>query len=162
MWVLRWCILAAAGAAAIIVTGAAGAEPATEPWLGNWKIVSVKLAPWVDKARRPDTTDRKELVGKTVTFTARAITGPPILACKGPHYKLGDFSADMLFQGALGEMRQKDEAVEPAKVAARLGFQGDSWKVLETGCANEIDWHFVDPTTLAIGFNDNIYVLKKQ
>ncbi len=28
------------------------------------------------------------------------------------------------------------------------------------GC--EIDWHFIDATTLAIGLDDYVYVLKKQ
>jgi hypothetical protein len=68
----------------------------------------------------------------------------------------------MLFQGAFGEMHQNDKSIEPAKIAATLGFQGASWKVLETGCGNELDWHFVDATTLAIGLNDYVYVLKKQ
>jgi hypothetical protein len=159
MSVHRWRNLATAGAATLLAVCAAHAA---DPYLGNWKIVSVKLAPWADRARRPDTSDRKELLGKTVTLTARGIVGPPILACKDPHYKLSDFPADKLFQGAFGEMRQKDEAVDPAKVAASLGFQGESWQVLETGCANEIDWHFVNDTMVVIGFNDNVYVLKKQ
>ena len=159
MSVHRWRNLAAAGAATLLAVSAA---QATAPYLGNWKIVSVKLAPWADKARGPDTSDRKELLGKTVTLTTRGIVGPPILVCKGPHYKLTDLPADRLFQGAFGEMRQKDEAVDPAKVAVSLGFQGESWQVLETGCTNQIDWHFVNDTTVVIGFNDNVYLLKKQ
>jgi hypothetical protein len=157
----RWHGLTLLLAAAVFVVGALSAH-ATESWLGTWKIASARVAPWVGKTRRPDTVDRKELVGKTVTITARAIAGPPILSCQSPHYKLSDYSADKLFQGAFSEMRQKDEAVDPAKVAASLGFQGESWQVLETGCANEIDWHFVDGTTAVIGFNDFVYVLKKQ
>jgi hypothetical protein len=152
MWVL---------AAATIAVGAPAAR-AAEPWLGNWKITEAKVAPWATKSRGRSDVDLKELLNKTVIFRPRDIAGPPMLVCKGPKYKLSDFSADMLFQGAFGEMRQRDERVDPAKLAASLGFQGESWQVLQTGCDSSIDWHFVDATTLAIGLNDYVYVLKKQ
>jgi hypothetical protein len=148
-------------AAAALAMGALAAQ-AAEPWLGTWKITEAKVAPWAAKSRGRSDVDLKELLNKTVTFRPREIAGPPMLVCKGPKYKLSDFSADMLFQGAFGEMRQKDERVDPAKVAATLGFQGDSWQVVETGCDSGIDWHFVDATTLAIGLNDYVYLLKKQ
>ena len=156
----RWLCRVVAGV--VMVVGAESAPRAAEPWLGSWKIASARLAPWVDRTHQPDTTDRNELLGKTVMFKPYEIAGPAILACKTPKYRLSDFSADMLFQGAFGEMRQKDEAVDPAKIAASLGFKGESWQVLETGCANDIDWQFIDDATLAIGFNDYVYVLKKQ
>jgi hypothetical protein len=146
-------------AAAALGLGALAAR-AAEPWLGTWKIAEAKVAPWAGKSRARSDVDLKELMNKTVTFRPREIAGPPMLICKGPKYKLGDFSADMLFQGAFGEMRQKDERIDPAKIAATLGFQGESWQVVETGCG--IDWHFIDATTLAIGINDYVYLLKKQ
>ena len=68
----------------------------------------------------------------------------------------------MLFQGSFGEMHSRDKSVDPAKVAGTVGFRGASWKTLETGCAVEIDYHFIDPTTAAIGLNNYIYTLKKQ
>lgn len=148
-------------AAAVMATGALEA-PAADPWLGTWKIAEAKVAPWAGKSRARSDVDLKELLNKTVTFRPREIAGPPMLTCKGPQYKLSDFSADMLFQGAFGEMHEKDERINPGKVAASLGFQGESWQVVETGCGNGIDWHFVDATTLAIGLNDYVYVLKKQ
>jgi len=147
--------------AAALVMGALAAQ-AAEPWLGNWKITESKVAPWSGKSRARSEVDLKELMGKTVTFRPREIAGPPMLACKGPQYKLSDFSAEMLFHGAFGEMREKNERINPGKLAASLGFEGESWQVLETGCASGIDWHFVDATTLAIGINDYVYVLKKQ
>ena len=148
-------------AAAALGLGALRAH-AADPWLGAWKIAEAKVAPWAGKSRARSDVDLKELMGKTVIFRPREIAGPPMLACKGPKYKLSDFSAEMLFQGAFGEMRQKNERVDPMKIAASLGFQGESWQVVETGCANGIDWHFVDATTLAIGLNDYVYLLKKQ
>ncbi|HUI95986.1 MAG TPA: hypothetical protein VLX44_09560 [Xanthobacteraceae bacterium] len=149
------------GLATALLAGAVAAR-AAEGYLGTWKIASAVVAPWADPARKPDEAEMKSVVGKTVTFKPKEIAGPRALACKGPKYKLGDFSADMLFQGAFGEMHDKDKSLDPAKLAASAGFAGTSWKVLETGCATEVDWHFIDPTTLAIGLNDYVYVLKKQ
>jgi hypothetical protein len=149
------------GLAAMLLGGALTAH-AAEAYLGTWKIASAVVAPWADPARKPDEAEMKSLVGKTVTFKPKEIAGPRAFACKGPNYKLSDFSADMLFQGAFGEMHDKDKSRDPAKLAASVGFQGASWKVLETGCATEVDWHFIDQATLAIGLNDYVYVLKKQ
>jgi len=55
----------------------------------------------------------------------------------------------------------------PAKLAAQLGFRGSTsktqtWKTLETGCGNELDYHFLDPSTAAFGLNNYVYILKKQ
>src|SRR5215831_16207632 len=113
-------ILIAVLAAAVMAMGALAAQ-AADPWLGTWKIAEAKVAPWAGKSRGRSDVDLKELLNKTVTFRPREIAGPPMLVCKGPSYKLSDFSADMLFQGAFGEMRQKDERIDPAKVAASLG-----------------------------------------
>jgi hypothetical protein len=68
----------------------------------------------------------------------------------------------MLFQGAFEEMQSKDKSADPVKIAAGLGFKGTSWKTLETGCGNELDYHFLDPATAALGLNNYVYTLKKQ
>ncbi|HLH88710.1 MAG TPA: hypothetical protein VKX28_09640 [Xanthobacteraceae bacterium] len=146
---------------ALVVCAVAPAH-AKGPWFGTWRIASATVAPWADKAHRPDPAAAKALVGKSVTFKLQEIAGPQPLACTGPHYKLSDFTADMLFQGQFGEMHDKDKSADPATLAASVGFKGTSWKVLGTGCANELDWHFIDATTMAIGLDDYVYVLKKQ
>jgi len=120
------------------------------------------VAPWSDPARKPDAGEMKTLVGATVVFTANAIRGPRALACSTLRYQLRDYPADMLFQGAFGEMHERNKASDPAKIAAALGFRGSRWKTVETGCGNEIDYHFLDSTTAAFGLNDYIYFLKKQ
>ena len=73
----------------------------------------------------------KTLVGKTVIFKADEIAGPRQVACKGPRYIVKDYPADMLFQGAFGEMHSRDQSVDPQKLAAKLGFKGKSWQTLE-------------------------------
>ena len=131
-------------------------------YIGTWKIDSAVAAPWADPLHKDDASEMKSLVGKTVIFKPGEIAGPRQLACKGPKYKVKDYPADMLFQGAFDEMRRRDKSVDPAKLAAKLGFKGKSWKTLETGCATELDFHFIDPSTATFGLNNYVYALKKQ
>jgi hypothetical protein len=136
------------------------AKAADPRYLGNWKITGTAVAPWADPKQKPDSPERSRLLGKTIVFKPREIAGPPPFACKAPHYKESDFAADMIFQGAFGEMQSKNKSVDPDKLAASLGFTGKNIKTLETGC--EIDFHFIDAATAEIGLNDYVYTLKKQ
>ena len=147
-----------------VCTWAAVASPAlaAEPfYLGAWKIESAVVAPWADAAR-PDTEEMKSLAGKTVEFRPKEIVGPRTVACRSPIYRVKEYPADWLFQGAFGEMHDRDKSADPVKIAAKLGFHGSSWKTLLTGCANELEFHFMDATTAAFGLNDYVYILKKQ
>jgi len=146
--------------AAGLVPSAVAAEPF---YIGTWKIASATVAPWqVARPYGDDRAEMKSLVGKTVVIQPKAILGPHAIACKGPNYRLKDYPADMLFQGAFDEMHRRDPSADPAKIAAGLGFHGRSWKTLETGCGNELDFHFLDPNTAAFGLNNYVYILKKQ
>lgn len=149
---------------ALCVLGGVCASWAAEPfYFGKWKIVDAKIAPWAEtQVRTPDLAERNSLLGATITIEAKAIRGPRALACTDVRYRVREYSADMLFQGAFSEMRDRDKSAEPSKIADRLGFHGLRWKTLETGCAVEIDYHFIDPATAAFGLNDYIYILKKQ
>jgi hypothetical protein len=151
--------------AACLVTIAAAASgsaaKAAEPsYIGTWKLSGAVVAPWADPKQKPDSAEMTRLVGKTIVLQARQIAGPPPFACKAPHYRESDFTADMLFQGAFQEMQSKNKSVDPDKLAASLGFAGKKIKTLETGC--EFDFHFVDAATAEIGLNDYVYALKKQ
>jgi hypothetical protein len=128
---------------------------------GTWKIESATVAPWwTDAKQKPDAAESKALVGQNIVISAKAINGPRQVACKDAHYTQKSYTADMLFQGMFGEMHDRDKTVDPAKVAAAAGFKGASWKTIETGC--EIDFHFIDDRTAAIGLNNYIYKLQKQ
>ena len=143
-----------------LVPRASAAEPI---YLGTWKITTATVAPWqVERPYGSDLAEMKTLVGKTVVIQPKAIIGPRQVACKGPNYQVKSYPADMLFQGAFGEMHQRDKSADPAKIAAKLGFRGSSWKTLETGCGNELHYHFLDPTTANFGLNNYVYTLKKQ
>jgi hypothetical protein len=153
-------LVIAALALGSLVPAAVAADPF---YVGTWKIVSAVVAPWWDDPKqKPDPAETKSLVGKTITITAKAMLGPRQFACGDPRYKVKDYPPDMLFQGEFGEAHRRDKSADPAKMAASVGFRGSSWKTLETGCAVEIDYHFIDPTTAAIGLNNYIYTLKKQ
>ncbi|HEV8014291.1 MAG TPA: hypothetical protein VGP48_02095 [Stellaceae bacterium] len=146
---------------ALILGAMSPARAADAFYLGSWKFTSAVVAPWADPAvRQPDTTERDSLLGKMVAIKPEAITGPSDFNCKHPKYALKEYPPDFLFQGAFGEMHDQDHSVDPAKLAAALGFKGTSFTTLETGC--EFDWHFVDHATVEIGLNDWVYTLKKQ
>jgi len=132
-------------------------------YLGTWKIVSATVGPWwTDQSQKPDPAETKELIGKSVVFMPKAISGPRQAACMGPRYKVKEYPADMLFQGAFGEMHERDKSIDPIRVAASVGFHGSRWKTLETGCGNELDFHFIDSATATFGLNNYIYTMKKQ
>jgi len=131
-------------------------------YLGTWKITSAVAAPWADPGRKPDSSEMRSLVGKMIVVKTKEIAGPRPMACKDPNYRVKDFPAGMLFQGAFEEMQTRDKSADPVKIAEKLGFRGSSWKTLETGCANELDFHFVDATTAEFGLNNFVYTLKKQ
>jgi hypothetical protein len=146
----------------IIMALMAGVASAADPfYVGTWKIVSAAVAPWQTAPYPNDLAEMKSLVGKTVVIQLKAIIGPHAVACKGPNYRVKDYPADMLFQGAFDEMHRRDKSADPAKIAAQLGFRGSSWKTLETGCGNELDFHFLDPLTADFGLNNYVYTMKK-
>lgn len=141
---------------------ASGALAAEAFYLGTWKIASAVPAPWAVALYSEDQAVAKSLVGKTITISPTGITGPQPMGCRGPRYKVLIDTAEMLFEGSFGEMRDRDKSVDPAKLAAKLGFQGSSWKTLRTGCANEVDFHFLNPATAAFGLDNFVYTLKKD
>ena len=145
------------------VSVSASAIAADVFYLGTWKISSAVVAPWVKgPAYDDDTKEMKSLVGKIIIIKPSETAGPGILECKDPRYKLVDFPANMLFQGAFEEMQTKDKSVDPGKIAAKLGFRGTKWKTLETGCANELDYHFLDDATAEFALDNYIYTIRKQ
>jgi hypothetical protein len=138
---------------------ALGADPF---YFGTWKIESAVVAPWWTERTKPDAAEMTTLVGKTLVVAPTGISGPRQVACKSPKYVVKEYPADMLFQGMLGEMHERDKSADPGKVAATLGFQGSKWKTLETGCGYELDFHFIDPVTATFGLNNYIYKLRKR
>jgi hypothetical protein len=137
----------------LITPNAFSAEPF---YIGTWNITSAVVAPWwEDLVHQPDPSESASLVGKSVTFGAKRIEGPRQFMCSALKYRVRNYPADGLFQGEFGEMHLRNKAVDPAKMAALVGFsKGTSWKTVETGCGNELDFHFIDERTAAFGLNN--------
>ena len=147
-------------ASVVLISDSFAADPF---YVGTWKISSAVVAPWWDNANtKPDDAEMKSLVGKTIVIQPKRTSGPQLFNCNAPNYRVRNFPADSLFQGSFGEMRDRNKSVDPEKVAASLGFKGKSWKTLETGCANEIDYHFLDDVNATFGLNNYVFFLKKQ
>jgi hypothetical protein len=128
---------------------------AQDSFVGAWKIEKSEPAPW---AKTPDMLDAKEikrLTGTTVDFKPGAITGPAPLSCKGPHYEVKQYDADMLFQGALAEYG--DSATTPDKLADKIGFGRRPITSLVTGCASEIEFHAIDSDHAVFALNNSLF-----
>jgi len=99
------------------------AQAADVSYLGTWKLTDAVVAPWADAKQKPDAAEKARLIGKSVVLAPKAITGPSPFACAAPHYKVSNFAADMIFQGAFGEMQSTNKAADPNQIAASLGFR---------------------------------------
>jgi hypothetical protein len=148
-----------AGALALLATMPAQAENAMT---GNWKIDKADPAPWSDaKDYPPDSKGAKVFVGKRLSFTVKRITGPSLLACAHPNYDMKDYTADMLFQGQLGEAEQRG-GKKAEDAATSLGFKARPVRTLETGCEGAIDFHMTDADHAAFALNNMIFWLTRQ
>lgn len=148
--------------ALLLLAFAFNAQAADPFYLGTWTVTSAVVAPWWKGPQPPDAAEKNALLGKTIVIAAQRISGPRQFACQGPHYQVKDYPADMLYQGGFGEMHERDKTVDPVKVAASVGFKGTAWKTLETGCATELDFHFLDPSTASVALNNYLFTLKKR
>ena len=104
----------------LVVFTAASARAADAFYLGTWKLSAAVVAPWADAKLTPDEAEKARLIGKTVTFWPKRISGPNPFACTAPHYRVSEFAADTVFQGAFGEMQASDKKVDPDKLAAAM------------------------------------------
>jgi hypothetical protein len=149
---MRICSLALA---AFLTLGLAlGSQArAQDAFAGSWTVAKADTAPWADTAPKPD-AELRGLVGKTVTFLKTRIDGPKPVHCTKLKYEIKDYTADMLFQGALTK--------DPEQQAKALGFKGSPIKTLETGCGNELDFHMADADTVLFGLNDRVYTLARK
>ena len=69
-----------------------------------------------------------------------------------------DYSADMLFQGQLGEAEQRG-GKKAEDMATALGFKARPIYTLETGCEGAIDFHMTDAGHTAFALNNSIFWL---
>jgi hypothetical protein len=137
---------------------------ASEPtYLGRWKIVSAAVAPWAKDGPVPDDRESKSLIGSIVTLSRKFVSGPGSFPCSGPRYELIEGTAEILFQGMLGEMRSKDPRVDPQKLAEQAGLTGSRFRTVITGCEFAVDFSFgSDPGVAAFALDNYVYRMKRE
>jgi hypothetical protein len=158
--VRAFCLVVFCAALCLRVVAYATADTADPDYIGSWKFTAVVRAPWTAPDRKSDAAERARLLGKTIVFKPTAIDGPSPFVCTGAHYKLTNDTASLLFRGEVEKLRHQGQTVDPARIASALGFNDDTVRTLETGCA--FDFHFVNASTARVGVDDLVYTLKKQ
>lgn len=115
-------------------------------YLGTWTVAAVVPHPWPWRNAAPAGMDAvRPLVGTQVTFGRARVDGPRGLACADARYSIGRATALTMFDGRLNHILLPPDAdtrdadaqrifYSPQKLAARLGFSGDSWNDLTIGC----------------------------
>jgi hypothetical protein len=154
--------IAAAALATISISLTTTAALAGNDMLGKWTIERADPAPWSNDTNYvPYRKVVPDYVGKHVTFEAKRIDGPALLACANPNYQMKDYPADMLFQGGLGEYEQKG-GKKAEDVATAMGFKARPIRTLETGCEHSFDFHMSDAGHAAFALDNMIYWLKRD
>ena len=126
--------------------------------MGRWIIAKAQLAPWADPLQRGGQAEARRLVGRLVTFTPHAVTGPAPLGCARATYVVHDDTADLLFEGSLAEPDASGRPRDADKLARALGMTTRTVQTVETSCS-EVAYHRFSPTTLVFGLNNRIYTL---
>jgi hypothetical protein len=156
--------VAAAFATALVALAAtAGARAANmAAFAGTWVIRSSTVAPWKEPTNPLGTKEEGGLVGRTVVFGTKAVTGPSPIGCAKPVYKVATGGPDMIFEGQLAEPRAWQNNADAASLAAKLGF-GDPAHIatLDAGCT-ELQFHQMKPGVLAFGLNNRVYVMTRK
>jgi hypothetical protein len=158
----RWQAWVLSAATALFL-GAVPVKAAEPFYLGAWNIVRAEVAPWAKSGPVPDASESRRLLGKTITLDSKAIRGPGSFPCQGPRYEVIEGSAEMLFQGMLGAMHEKDPGVDPQKVAEAGGLSGKVYRTVITGCEFAVDFSFgSDPKVAQFALDNYVYTLQRQ
>lgn len=126
---------------------------------GSWIVTKAEDAPWVGP--KSDLKPHYEAVlrNATITFRANGVDAPGWFACAKPHYAITELEPESLFEGGLDD--PDHGMTTPKETAAKLGFVGEKFQTLETGCA-ELSFHLAAPDTIVFGLNNVIYTLKRK
>jgi hypothetical protein len=151
------CCAALFAALSLVPVSAALAQGPVVP--ARWVIAKAVIAPWADPQQLGGPQEEKRLVGRTVTFGARSVTGPAPLGCAHATYKFHDDTPDLLFEGGLAEPDRAGTPRDAAALARGLGMTTKTVRTIETSCS-EVAFHRLTPDTLVFGLNNRIYTLR--
>jgi len=151
-------------AALSLVSGMAASHAEDAFYIGKWKIVDAKPAPWVLPSDQLDPNEPKALIGKTIEITATSIAGPGDFPCAKPQYQVIEGGPEMLFQGSFENMHEQDASQDMQKLAAQSGFTKDThFRTVVTGCEYDVDMSFgTSNDTARFAINDYIYTITRE
>ncbi len=143
--------------AVLLALGAMPQAWAGDRWLGSWTVSGAEKAPWAATNYPDEIAEMAKLKGMTITFKARAVIAKgSVLGCTDAQYEATRFPADTLFQGALDEGRQVEEA-------AILGFAPGEVPGFDIDCSTGVfSYHFKDRDTVLFALDNVIYTLKRK
>ena len=125
---------------------------------GSWTVTGAQDAPWVGPKSDLRPSYETALRNAIITFRKTQFDGPCMFACPKPHYRVTKLEPESLFEGGLDDPDRG--MTTPKETAAKLGFVGEKFPTLETGCA-ELSFHLAAPDTILFGLNNVIYTLKR-
>jgi len=125
---------------------------------GSWRVTGAQDAPWVGPKSDLKPSYEAALRNATIAFGPKRVDGPGWFACPRPRYAITELEPESLFEGGLDDPDRG--MTTPKETAARLGFVGQKFPTLETGCA-ELSFHLAAPDTILFGLNNVIYTLKR-
>jgi hypothetical protein len=148
---------------ALLLAAAPGAHAADmTDFAGTWVIRNSVVAPWKEPTNPLGAKEPGGLIGRTVVFGAKAVTGPSPIGCRKPVYKVETGGPDMIFEGQLAEPRAWQKNANAASLAAALGFTDPAHiATLDAGCT-ELQFHRMKPGTLAFGLDNRVYVMTRK
>ncbi|MGV3708561.1 MAG: hypothetical protein ACO1Q7_06945 [Gemmatimonas sp.] len=120
------------------------------PFTGTWTISEWKVAPWVKPAERAGIKPNRDILNKSLTFAAGAVTGPKLLSCAKTKYQMIDSPYEGLFEGGLPQ---------PAQDGAALGFKTPV-KTIRPSC--DFDFHMRDANAVMFALDNVLYTMTKQ
>jgi hypothetical protein len=153
MRALSVVLLACLGFGAVPALGQDGKEAL----LGAWTVTEAVVAPWSGDAGAGSARQASRLLNSVVVFGPRVITArDPQLTCGSVRYEATRLPADALFQSALPEFA-RDATLRS------LGLPEGEVAGVDVGCSTGLySYHFKDPLTVLLGFNNRIYVLRRK
>ena len=126
---------------------------------GSWRVTGAQDAPWVGPKSDLKPSYEAVLRNAVITFGPKRVDGPSWFACPKPHYAITELEPESLFEGGLDDPDRG--MTTPKETAAKLGFTGQKFPTLETGCA-ELSFHLAAPDTILFGLNNVIYTMKRS
>jgi hypothetical protein len=144
--------------------GMAGAQAEDAVYIGKYKIVDAKPAPWVLPGDQLDPAEPKKLLGRTLVIVAGSIDGPGDFPCQKPEYQVIEGGPEMLFQGSFENMHAEDPSQDMQKLAVQSGFTDDThFRTVVTGCEYDVDVSFgASNDTARFALNNYIYTITRQ